>query len=197
MRVLNVGSGGKGSPMPPIYAEWDVVWLDLNPSLQPDLLMDARDLGTLEPEQFDAVFSSHCLEHIYPHDLRDVIHGMWHVLKPDGFADIRVPNVGRLFKLIAENGWDLDSHVYDSPGGPIAVRDVLWGYWPFQAYSHQPELQLHKNGFSRRTLGNLLLGSDFPSVFMVLDDIDLRALAFKAKTEQARLVELGVIAPDD
>ena len=196
MRMLNVGGGGKGSPIPPIYADWDVVWLDLNPTVKPDLLMDARDLGSLEPEQFDAVFSSHFLEHVYPHDLRAAIHGMYHVLKADGFVDITVPNTGRLFQIVAERGLDLDSHVYDSPGGPIAVRDFLWGYAPFQAYSHRPELQLHKNGFSRRTLGNLLIHSDFLSVFMVQDDFHLRVIAFKSDTDEKRLRELGLVFDD-
>jgi SAM-dependent methyltransferase len=197
VRVLNVGSGGRGSQMPQIYANWDVVWLDLNPTFQPDLLMDARDLGTLEPGQFDAVFSSHCLEHIYPHELRAVIHGMWHVLKADGFVDISVPNIGRLLELVHERGLDLDSHVYDSPGGPICVRDMIWGYSRHQEYTHRPELNLHKNGFSQRTLGQLLINSDFPAAYMVSNDLDLRVIGFKQPPGNERLVALGLVQDDD
>jgi hypothetical protein len=62
---------------------------------------------------------------------------------------------------------------------------MLWGYAPFQEYSHQPVLQLHKNGFSQRTLGNLLLNSDFRSVFMVSADFHLRVLAFKQVPDES------------
>jgi hypothetical protein len=192
-----VGGGGKGSPMPLIYADWDVVWLDLNPSLQPDLLMDARDLGTLEPEQFDAVFSSHCLEHIYPHDLRALLHGAWHALKENGFMDVVVPNTRLALQRMVEDNLDLDSFLYHSAGGPICVRDTLWGYARYQEFSHHPELHIHKNGFSKRTLANLLMAAEFSTVYVIDDSWDLRVLAFKRKPEARRLESLGVAVSND
>ena len=158
--------------------------------------MDARDLGTLEPEQFDAVLSSHCLEHIYQHELRAVIHGMYHVLTDDGFVDISVPNIGKLLQVVAERGLDLDSHLYDSPGGPISVRDMLWGYSRFQEYNHSPIWQVHKNGFSPRTLAQLLLHCDFPFAYQVLRGYDLRVIAFKQRPGDEQLEALGLVVSD-
>jgi len=197
MRVLNVGGGGESGAIPPIYDGWDVVRLDINPTCRPDLLMDAKDLNNLDAAQFDAVYSAHCLEHIYPHELRAVLHGMYHVLTDDGFVDISVPNIGKLLQVVAERGLDLDSHLYDSPGGPIGVRDMIWGYSRFQEYNHHPELQLHKNGFTQRTLAQLLIQCDFAFAYMVANGWDLRVVAFKVEPGTERLRALGLAAADD
>jgi hypothetical protein len=158
--------------------------------------MDAKDLNNLEPAQFDAVYSAHCLEHIYPHDLRAVLHGMYHVLTDDGFVDISVPDIGKLLKVVAERGLDLDSHLYDSPGGPIGVRDMIWGYSKYQALNHRPELQLHKNGFTKRTLAQLLIQCDFPFAYMFAKGWDLRVVAFKQQPTDERLQALGLMPSD-
>lgn len=197
MRALNVGSGGEGAPMPGIYEGWEIVRLDLDPTAQPDLLMDVRDISTLAPEQFDAVYSSHNLEHLYRHDLRAVIHGMWHVLNDGGFVDIIVPNVGKVLAEVVAQGLDLDSFLYQTPGGPICVRDVLWGYSKFCEYSQRPELYLHRNGFSKHTLGMLLMHSGFSSVVVVGAEWDLRVIGFKQPASDRRLLELGLVVDRD
>src|SRR6266446_7887238 len=46
----------------------------------------------LAASQFDAVYCSHNLEHYYRHDGATVLRGFLHVLKPDGFAEIKVPD---------------------------------------------------------------------------------------------------------
>ena len=66
MRLLNIGSGPASLTIPAYYGDWDVVRLDIELRNEPDLLMDAMDLDTLEAGQFDAAYASHLLEHIYP-----------------------------------------------------------------------------------------------------------------------------------
>jgi predicted SAM-dependent methyltransferase len=39
------------------------------------------------------VYCSHNLEHYYHHEVPRVLAGSLHVLKPHGFAEIRVPDV--------------------------------------------------------------------------------------------------------
>ena len=92
-RVLNVGGGSKAIPIPPHYAAWEHVLLDIDPAGGPDLVCDARRLDTLPAQQFDAVYCSHNLEHYYRHDTGSVLRGFLHVLKFDGFAEIRVPDL--------------------------------------------------------------------------------------------------------
>src|SRR5438093_11913770 len=88
-RVLNVGGNSKAIPIPAHYATWNHLLLDIDPRGDPDVLCDARELDSLEAEQYEAVYCSHNLEHYYKHDGAKVLKGFLHVLKPQGFAEIR------------------------------------------------------------------------------------------------------------
>ena len=52
-KLLNVGGGRM--PVPAEYKGWDVVLLDIDLDVHPDIWLDARQLTTLEPGQYDAV----------------------------------------------------------------------------------------------------------------------------------------------
>src|SRR5262245_43868689 len=127
-RLLNVGGNNKEIPLPPQYAGFEHLLLDVDPRGRPDILCDARRLATLDGAQFDAIYCSHNLEHYYRHDVRVVLTGFLHVLKDGGFAHIRVPDVHEVMRLTIERGLDIDDVLYQSPAGPIMVADVLYGY---------------------------------------------------------------------
>ena len=48
-------------------AEWNELRLDINPQVQPDFVGSMTDMSMVENESFDAVYSSHNIEHLYPH----------------------------------------------------------------------------------------------------------------------------------
>ncbi len=77
--------------------------------------------------QFDAVYCSHNLEHYYRHDVSRVLAGFRHVLNSDGFAEIRVPDLADLMQTVVRRGLDVDDLLYQSPAGPVTVRNVLYG----------------------------------------------------------------------
>jgi predicted SAM-dependent methyltransferase len=85
-RVLNVGGGSRSTRIPSHYNGWTHDLLDVDPTRKPDILLDARDLASLAPESWDAVYCSHCLEHFHAHEVPRVLNGFRHVLKKDGFA---------------------------------------------------------------------------------------------------------------
>ena len=62
-KVLNVGGNNKAIALPPQYADFDHLLLDIDPKGAPDIVCDARQLTTLAASQFDAVYCSHNLEH--------------------------------------------------------------------------------------------------------------------------------------
>src|SRR5262249_17723561 len=126
--VLNVGGNSKAIPIPPYYAGWEHHLLDIDPRVEPDLLMDARELVQATPGRYDAVYCSHNLEHYHRADAAKVVAGFSHVLKEDGFVEIRVPDVLAVIQHVAKNGMDVDDVLYQAPVGPILVRDVLYGY---------------------------------------------------------------------
>lgn len=194
MRVLSVGSGNEAGEMPPWFNGWEVTRLDVNPACEPDLLMDARDLHNQMPVQFDAVFCSHNLEHYYPHEGGRVVSGMRHVLKPDGFVDAYVPNIGRLLQVAGKREWDLDTFMYQSPGGPILLHDMIYGYSKLVEFTEAAEWYAHKQGFSARTISLLFTRCGFARTYIQETDTDIRACAFKMTPSEERLVELGLAA---
>src|SRR5438270_2089285 len=99
-RVLNVGGGSKTTPIPPYYGDWEHVLLDVDPRGRPDIVCDARNLQFLQGGQFDAVYCSHNLEHYHRHDGAKVLRGFHHVLKADGFAEIKVPDLESVIQRI-------------------------------------------------------------------------------------------------
>lgn len=190
-RVLNVGGGSKRIKLPPHYEGYEHVLLDIDPVGEPDILLDAKRLQTLPFESYDAVFSSHTLEHFYEHELPVVLRGMLHVVKPDGFVEIRVPDAAGVVDLMARDGRDFDFVLYQSGSGPITIGDVLWGSSKHTAYQPHP-FMTHKTGFSVRLLDVALHLIGFSLVAVQQLTFEIRALAFKQEPSAELKALLGV-----
>lgn len=159
-RFLNVGGGSKAIKVPRHYLGWEHLLLDIDPAGKPDICADARNLLALEPAQFDAVYCSHNLEHYYEHDVPKVLAGFRHLLKPDGFAEIRVPDILGLMRLVVETKADFDDKLYDTPMGPVRPKDIVYGFAPEIEKSGQ-DFYAHKTGFSHASLTNALKAAGF------------------------------------
>src|SRR4051812_19685562 len=105
--VLNVGGQSKQIPIPAYYNGWRHDILDIDPACKPEICLDARLLHTLAPAQYDAIYCSHNLEHYHRHEGAVVLRGFQHVLKPGGFADIRVPDLEVVFRRIVAANLDI------------------------------------------------------------------------------------------
>lgn len=182
-RVLNVGGNSKAIPLPPQYAEFEHLLLDINPRGSPDIVCDARKLTTLGAGQFDAVYCSHNLEHYYRHDVPRVLAGFLHVLNDGGFAHIRVPDIQEVMRVTIERGLDIDDVLYQSPAGPIMVLDVIYGYSVEIERSGQ-DFFAHKTGFTQKSLFNALSNAGFQKVFSRAGNLEINALAFKRAPDQ-------------
>ncbi len=185
-RVLNVGGANKTIPLPPHYQGWEHVLLDIDPRGAPDVVCDARELTTLLASQFDAVYCSHNLEHYYRHDVSRVLAGFRHVLNSDGFAEIRVPDLADLMQTVVRRGLDVDDLLYQSPAGPVTVRNVLYGLGTEIERSGN-DFSAHKTGFTKKSLTALLVRCGFPVVYNGAGNFEVAAFAFtKPPTEEIR-----------
>lgn len=187
-KFLNVGGASKLIPVPRHYDGWEHHLLDIDPNQHPDILCDARELETHEGNLYDAIYCSHNLEHYYRHDVFKVLRGFLHVLKDDGFVEIKVPDLNLLMRHVVQHGLDIDDVVYNSGMGPITVRDILYGHNK-QVENSGVDFYAHKTGFSAQTLGQVLLNSGFKFVHYErhASNFEARALAFKK--EPSRLQE--------
>lgn len=184
MRVLNVGGNTKEIPLPPQYAGFEHLLLDIDPTSSPDIVCDARELSTLEVGKFDAVYCSHNLEHYYQHDVPKVLAGFLHVLKDGGFAHIRVPDIKGLMRIAVEHDLELEEVIMRSPAGPITILDVLYGYGVEIERSGQ-DFFAHKTGFTQGSLTRALQQAGFANVYSKVNDslLEIAALAFKGTAD--------------
>lgn len=176
-KVLNVGGNSKAIALPPQYADFQHVLLDIDPKGLPDIVCDARELMDLQPNQFDAVYCSHNLEHYYQHDVVKVLDGFIHVLKVDGFAHIRVPDIPQVMRLAIQKGLDVEDVLYHSDVGPIRVLDVLYGH-AGEIEASGEDFYAHKTGFSARSLYKALLSAGFCNAYCSIGNLEINAVAF-------------------
>ena len=152
-RVLNAGSGSYAArKLHPVFAGdvWHEIRIDIDPQAKPDIVSSITDLkSSFEPQSFDAVWSSHTLEHLYAHEVPLALAEFKRVLKPDGFALITSPDLESVVSLILDGG--LDKLAYTSPAGPITPLDMLFGH---SASITRGQLYMaHKTGFTCALLG--------------------------------------------
>lgn len=177
-RVLNVGGNARNIALPRHFEGWQHVLLDIDPRGEPDVLCDARELATLPAAEYDAVYCSHNLEHYHHHEVPRVLAGFHHVLKPEGFVHVRVPDLAEVFRVVTARALDVEDVLYQSPAGPITVRDTLYGYG-VEIERSGNDFYAHKTGFSPKSLVALLVRCGFPQVYLGKGSFEVVAYAFR------------------
>jgi predicted SAM-dependent methyltransferase len=165
--------------------EWEEVRLDVDPSVTPTVVGSVTDMTDLfDSQSFDAVWSSHTLEHLFSHEVPEALSEFKRVLKPDGFALILCPDLESVANHIVLHG--TDGVAYTSPAGPITAIDMLYGHLASVAQGRHH--MAHKTGFTADRLGKLLLEAGFSTVHVRRDDhFEICALGFAEKAEQDRI----------
>ncbi|MFH1914857.1 MAG: class I SAM-dependent methyltransferase [Pseudomonadota bacterium] len=183
---LHVGSGPKNhNKIPSLYNgnEWQEIRLDINPDVQPDIVGDIRRMPEVAAKCYDAIYSSHNLEHMYPHEVPLALAEFYRVLKPGGHALVTCPDIQIIAAYIA-NG-NLLEPVYTSPAGPISPLDILYG--------HRPSLErgnlfmAHHTAFTSQTLAQAMSEAGFVSIRVQRRGkpyFDLWAQGFRSPDEQ-------------
>ena len=160
---LHVGCGSSTKVnTTPAFAgeEWKEIRLDINEAVHPDIVGTMTEMPAVDSESVDAIFSSHNIEHLYPHDVPKALAEFLRVLKPDGFVVITCPDLRSVAALIAED--KLTEPAYISPAGPIAPLDILYGHRPQMAAGNL--YMAHRCGFTDKVLRGTLIGCGFQSV---------------------------------
>ena len=160
MKVLSVGSGGEG--LPKEYDGWEQVRLDIDEKHKPDIVADARMLWSLPPAEYDAIYCDHCLEHFSEPEVLDVLKGCLHLLQPNGYLEIIVPDLRQVMEAVVLASFDIDTILYKVPLGAIRVLDILYGH---QAQVKQSPFMTHKSGFTVSYLNKVLRSVGFTATF--------------------------------
>jgi len=150
-KVLHVGCGGYAPEK--LHArfrggDWQEVRLDIDAAARPDIVASMTDMGSVENGSMDAVFSSHNLEHLYPHEVPRALAEFRRVLAPTGFALITLPDLQSVARLVADG--KLTEPAYMSQLGPISPLDILYGFGP--ALADNNLFMAHRTGFTGQSL---------------------------------------------
>ncbi len=155
---LHVGCGQKNKEKTTLeFANWKEIRFDIDESVKPDILGSMTDMRNVASESVDAVFSSHNIEHLYPHEVPSALFEFLRVLKPNGYLVLTCPDLQSVCALIAED--QLTEPAYISPAGPIAPIDILYGHRP--AMQQGNLYMAHRCGFTQKVLAKTMQVAGF------------------------------------
>lgn len=164
---------------------WQEVRMDVDPRVSPDIIGSLEDLGQIADRSFDAVYCSHSLEHLHPHDVVSAIRGTARILRPDGFALITTPDLEPIAALIVQGR--AEEVAYLSPAGPITALDMVYGHAASIAAGNH--FMAHNTGFTEDRIARLLLEARFEEVLVVKgQSYDLFALALMPEADRDQIV---------
>src|SRR3989338_9096591 len=190
---LHVGCGPKNKSSTTkgfASADWHELRFDIDESVAPDIVGTMTDMSQVADASVDALFSSHNIEHLYPHEVPLALAEFKRVLKPGGFVVITCPDLQSVCALVAED--KLTDPAYVSPAGPIAPLDILYGHRPAMANGNL--YMAHRCGFTKKVLTGTLQAAGFDMVVPIQRAhpcYDLWAVAAKPPMTEQEIVDIA------
>ena len=191
---LHVGCGGKSQQQTTrgfaAVDEWTELRFDIDPNVQPDIQGTILDMSGVGDGSVDAVFSSHNIEHVYPHEVPVALQEFIRTLNDDGFLILTCPDLQSVAALIADD--KLTQAAYESPAGPITPLDILYGHRGSMAAGNL--FMAHRCGFTKTVLEATLLAAGFVSVGTMSRGhpfYDLWAIGSKRERTETELHDLA------
>lgn len=149
--MLHVGCGPRASGLLPkefTTPQWHEVRLDIDPGVDPDIIGTITDMTAVAQRSVDAIWSSHNLEHVFPHEVPVALREFYRVLKPGGIAHVQVPDITVPARQIVRGG--IEDVIYQSPAGPITALDMLFGH--NEAIASGKHYMAHRTGFTQKSM---------------------------------------------
>tara|TARA_Y100000385_G_C12969695_1_gene583476 strand:- start:504 stop:1094 length:591 start_codon:yes stop_codon:yes gene_type:complete len=154
---------------------WKEIRFDIDEKVYPDIVGTLTDMNSVETASVDAIYSSHNIEHLYPHEVPLALNEFNRVLKDDGIVVLECPDLQQVCEAVAND--KLLEPSYESPSGPISPIDMLFGYRPSLAKGNH--YMAHKCGFTYSVLNQAFLQAGFKANFGGKLVWDLWIVSFK------------------
>tara|TARA_B100001540_G_scaffold39359_1_gene34914 strand:- start:1400 stop:2029 length:630 start_codon:yes stop_codon:yes gene_type:complete len=143
--------------------KWTETRLDIDESVNPDIVASLTDMSVVDSNSFDSIYSSHNIEHLFAHEVPIALKEMHRILNSTGYLIITCPDLQSVCEHIAEGR--LTDKLYDSGMGPISPIDILYGHRA--SIQNGNHYMAHKVGFTASVLNSTLLGVGFKSAAVV------------------------------
>jgi len=159
------------------FHDWRQVRVDIEESVQPDIIADLTDLSPIATGSVDALWSSHCVEHLYQSQVPGALQEFHRILSDNGFAVILVPDLQAVAERIVADKFD--EPIYNSGMGPVSAHDMFYGFGP--AIAAGQTSMAHRCGFTPTILVNLLNATSFAEfAIRRLGSLELLVIARKS-----------------
>lgn len=194
MKFLHVGCGHKRKDQTTKgfnTEAWTETRFDIDKEVNPDICGSMSDMGSILNSSFDAIYSSHNIEHLFPHEVPRALREFYRVLNDEGFAIITCPDLKSVCQLVADD--HLVTAVYEAPAGPITPLDILYGLRPSLERGHL--FMAHHCGFTEKFLLSSLHAAGFKAVGTLVRGFapffDLWAIASKSDRSELEISNLA------
>jgi len=168
---------------------WREIRFDIDKNVNPDIVGTLTDMKSVETGSVDAVYSSHNIEHIFPHEVPIALREFYRVLKEDGMVSITCPDLQSVCEVVVQD--KLLEPLYESAGGPISPIDILYGWR--ERIAEGNEYMAHKGGFTYSTLDRAFKKAGFKARYggRRPEAWDLFLVAFKQKKSEEEIIKIG------
>jgi SAM-dependent methyltransferase len=168
---------------------WKELRLDIDKNFNPDIVGTLTDMSLVETDSIDAIYSSHKIERVFPHEVPIIFKEFYRVLKEDGIVVITCPDLQGISELVAQD--KLYDKLYDSALGPITPMDILYGH--IASVENGNEYIAHKCGFTYSVLNSLFFKAGFNARYggRRPEGYDLFLVAFKQKIPEKEIIKIA------
>lgn len=158
MKILHAGCGGDKLPREffGFPADAEEIRLDIDDTFKPDILGSITDMGDIGP--FDAAYTSHTLEHLYPYDVPNALDEFLRVLRPGGHVICIVPDL--------EGVQPNEDVVYVCGDGGYEITGLHMFYGDPRLIQQYPYMA-HHCGFVSATLEKAFVAAGFTTVRVI------------------------------
>ena len=169
---------------------WKEIRFDIDKSVEPDIEGTMLDMSQVESESVDAVFSSHNIEHVYPHEVSIVLSEFFRVLKKDGIVVMYCPDLQSVSESVV-NDKLLEPLYKTSNGIPISPIDIIYGWRaPIAEGNHY---MAHKCGFTYSVLDRVFSEAGFKARYGGRNPtaFELFIVAFKKELSEEEIKKIA------
>ena len=168
---------------------WKEIRLDIDKNANPDIVGSLTDMKSVETGSVDAVYSSHNIVNLFPHEVPIALTEFYRVLNEDGMVVITCSDLQSIGKAILQD--KLLEPLYSSPVGPVTAFDILYGHRNFTADGNIN--MIHKSGFTYSLLNRAFYDAGFKARYggRRPQGCDLFLVAFKEKIPEEEIKKIG------
>lgn len=197
-RVLHVYSAQAGSGR--MHAkfsgpDWEEIRLDPFDSNKPDILGDWNQLADIPDQSFDAIWTSHGVQHMFISEVPKALSHCHRILKDGGLMLITVPDLQSIAKAIYDGKSPVES--LNRIGQPVITSlDLLYGAFP----SPPPATLMNQSAFTAPSIGTAFKKAGFFNIEIKRgDDYVLWGIAYRlpvdAPNKQEKILVNDKYAP--